>query len=85
MKKKLKSPKKLILEQIKYFRIALDNLEYNVEEFEQTVNRIPSHQLDADEDDDFIEEFMSKLQELGDDASCINSYVEEIERIFTGE
>lgn len=83
--KKNKTPKRKILEQIKYFRASLDNLEYNLNELHEMVDTMPTRQLDADEDEDVVENFMNKLQELGDEASCIESYTNEIERIFTGE
>lgn len=89
MKEKVKNPKKLIQEQIKYFRSALENLEYNLNELERTVAVLPSRQLDADEESEhiveLIENFTNKLQDLSDDACCLDTYTDEIERIFNGK
>lgn len=85
--KKNKTSKRKILEQIKYFRNSLDTLEHNLNELHEIVDTMPTRQLDEDNDEDeqWIKNFMNNLQELGAEASCIESYTEAIERIFTGE
>lgn len=87
--KKNKSPKKLIREQIGFLRVSLQTLEDNLNELDELVDVLPSRQLDVDDENEatteLIENFMNKLQEVSDDTCCLDSYTNEIERIFTGE
>lgn len=78
-------PKKKILEQIKFYRAALENAQNNLDGFEGMVIDLPNRQLDADDDEESVKLFGRALQELCDDSSCMNSYAEKMHDLFYGD